>query len=228
MENKNGRGIFLGVVSVATLIVAIIGATFAYFSASSGTTNDVINGATLDIGAGSLSISVTPVDFEQTAANGRNLVPANITVSTNGVQGALNENCIDGNYTGCHVYDIHATSAAALTDATLTLTMNTSATVKTDWKYIIYTDTSTNNGKTASDLPTGLNGSFAATNPTTVNIIDNGALSSGDSHWYLMIYLADDSAVQNAADDNNAEGSYYGNVQLAAGAGTVQATFTAA
>ena len=29
MENKNGRGIFLGVVSVATLIVAIIGATFA-------------------------------------------------------------------------------------------------------------------------------------------------------------------------------------------------------
>ena len=34
MENKNGNGIFLGVVSVATLVVAIIGATFAYFSAS--------------------------------------------------------------------------------------------------------------------------------------------------------------------------------------------------
>ena len=34
MENKKGSGIFLGVVSVATLVVAIIGATFAYFSAS--------------------------------------------------------------------------------------------------------------------------------------------------------------------------------------------------
>lgn len=36
MENSKGRGIFLGVVSVATLIVAIIGATFAWFSASVG------------------------------------------------------------------------------------------------------------------------------------------------------------------------------------------------
>ena len=42
MENSKGRGIFLGVVSVATLIVAIIGATFAWFSASvSSGENDV-------------------------------------------------------------------------------------------------------------------------------------------------------------------------------------------
>ena len=34
MENKNGQGIFYGVIGVATLVVAIIGATFAYFSAS--------------------------------------------------------------------------------------------------------------------------------------------------------------------------------------------------
>lgn len=34
MENRRGSGIFLGVVGVATLVVAIIGATFAYFSAS--------------------------------------------------------------------------------------------------------------------------------------------------------------------------------------------------
>ena len=35
MEN-NGRGIFYGVIGVATLVVAIIGATFAYFSAQAG------------------------------------------------------------------------------------------------------------------------------------------------------------------------------------------------
>ena len=34
MENKKGNGIFLGVIGVATLIVAIIGATFKYFSAN--------------------------------------------------------------------------------------------------------------------------------------------------------------------------------------------------
>ena len=34
MENGKGNAIFLGIVSIATLIVAIIGATFAYFSAT--------------------------------------------------------------------------------------------------------------------------------------------------------------------------------------------------
>ena len=38
MENNNGKGIFYGVIGVATLVVAIIGATFAYFaSATNGT-----------------------------------------------------------------------------------------------------------------------------------------------------------------------------------------------
>ena len=33
-ENRKGPGIFYAVVGVATLVVAIIGATFAFFSAS--------------------------------------------------------------------------------------------------------------------------------------------------------------------------------------------------
>ena len=42
MEENKSKGIFLGVVGVATLIVAIIGATFAYFVASaSGNANAV-------------------------------------------------------------------------------------------------------------------------------------------------------------------------------------------
>ena len=32
-ENRKGTGVFYAVVGVATLVVAIIGATFAYFSA---------------------------------------------------------------------------------------------------------------------------------------------------------------------------------------------------
>ena len=40
MEN-NGRGIFYGVIGVATLVVAIIGATFAYFSAQAGSQEEI-------------------------------------------------------------------------------------------------------------------------------------------------------------------------------------------
>lgn len=43
MENRRGNEIFLGVVGVATLLVAIIGATFAYFSASAQSANEAIN-----------------------------------------------------------------------------------------------------------------------------------------------------------------------------------------
>jgi len=42
MENNNGRGVFYGVIGVATLIVAIIGATFAYFSAQTNTDTNAI------------------------------------------------------------------------------------------------------------------------------------------------------------------------------------------
>ena len=64
MENKNGQGIFYGVIGVATLVVAIIGATFAYFNAAA-TTNYVnnIEGGTLNLTGSALSISVTPRQF---------------------------------------------------------------------------------------------------------------------------------------------------------------------
>ena len=49
MENNNrnnGRGIFYGVIGVATLVVAIIGATFAYFSAQVTGINNMETGST--------------------------------------------------------------------------------------------------------------------------------------------------------------------------------------
>lgn len=58
MENRKGNGIFLGIVSVATLIVAIIGATFAFFSA---TTQSDPNAVNLQAYEYSLSMSVNPV-----------------------------------------------------------------------------------------------------------------------------------------------------------------------
>lgn len=57
MENKNGKGIFLGVVSVATLVVAIIGATFAFFSASTSGNNGSIDFGSTQLGDNVLTLT---------------------------------------------------------------------------------------------------------------------------------------------------------------------------
>ena len=70
MENKKGNGIFLGIVSVATLIVAIIGATFAYFSASTISNNGAISATAYEY---NLTLSVSPIYPEGASA----LIPMN-------------------------------------------------------------------------------------------------------------------------------------------------------
>ena len=50
-QKNNGRGIFYGVIGVATLVVAIIGATFAYFTATAtNATNITGNMASVSFG----------------------------------------------------------------------------------------------------------------------------------------------------------------------------------
>ena len=45
MDNKNGQGIFYGVIGVATLVVAIVGATFSFFSATANSNIDALTAA---------------------------------------------------------------------------------------------------------------------------------------------------------------------------------------
>ena len=63
-QRNNGKGIFYGVIGVATLIVAIIGATFAYFTASQ-TNNNKIKGNAATISFGLNVRKVTTVDETQ-------------------------------------------------------------------------------------------------------------------------------------------------------------------
>ena len=53
-ENK-GQTIFLSVIGIATLLVAIIGATFAYFTTSMGGTQGTVKATTAKIGAASFT-----------------------------------------------------------------------------------------------------------------------------------------------------------------------------
>lgn len=84
MENKKGNEIFLGVVGVATLLVAIIGATFAYFSASAQSDNEAINTSSTVLQLGydddpsKLSTSLIPTadDFALMAGTNENWIAA--------------------------------------------------------------------------------------------------------------------------------------------------------
>jgi len=80
-NNRKGPGIFYAVVGVATLVVAIIGATFAFFSASASDP-DTIQGTTAS--AGGLDLSVTPITDTNTDLIPLNLI-LNSTASDKGV-----------------------------------------------------------------------------------------------------------------------------------------------
>lgn len=49
-NSNNGRGVFYGVIGVATLIVTIIGATFAYFSATANSATNAVTAQSAQIG----------------------------------------------------------------------------------------------------------------------------------------------------------------------------------
>ena len=102
-NNNNGRGIFYGVIGVATLIVAMIGATFAYFSAEATTGPEAIaaNATTITL---ELSNQVTtgikrnliPVDETQTGfATGGYVGIAAGDTSGDGKNDPKQANCID-------------------------------------------------------------------------------------------------------------------------------------
>ena len=119
-QKNNGRGIFYGVIGVATLVVAIIGATFAYFTATASN-NNVITGnmATINFG-----LSVKKVTNADELRKGmipmsNNMVEAAVSKQSNGA-------CLDDNGNAvCQVYEITVTNtgtASLFLDGYVTLT----------------------------------------------------------------------------------------------------------
>lgn len=139
MENSKGRGIFLGVVSVATLIVAIIGATFAWFSASVGSGKNDVN-----LTAYQFDAKLTVERVFPTAENASKkiipFVPDKVLREgqgdkTNNMNYALNEatnKCVDSSgYLVCSLYKITVTnngSNAIELDGTVTTIEETTST----------------------------------------------------------------------------------------------------
>ena len=161
-ENRKGPGIFYAVVGVATLVVAIIGATFAYFSASATGGTGAITGQTADVGSTALSVSTTRYTWDDTGVTNDNLVPAvidesHLTSGENSVANALSKKCVSDGYTGCHVWKIEVNSAEAIDISSVKLNLSVTANDATqghanldNWKYVLFTGTEGTNTLTAT------------------------------------------------------------------------------
>lgn len=109
-QKNNGRGIFYGVIGVATLVVAIIGATFAYFTATASN-NTTITGNMATVTFGLEVKKVTTADEKKGG-----MIPMSNTM----VEAALNGTdadadnpkiCVDDNGNAvCQVYKISITN----------------------------------------------------------------------------------------------------------------------
>lgn len=216
-NNRKGPGVFYAVVGVATLVVAIIGATFAYFSASASSDSD-ITGGTLDIATG-FDLEVVRVNKDENVSSD-DIVPTDLTSSLTDINTALTAKCVADGYTGCHVYKITASSNQDLETANINLTLTqTGATKLDEWKYVVYRGTD----NTATTLVDGLSGNF---NLTSTDIHKNGKVTGGTAEvYYLMVYLHDDDTAQNETGETFATGSYSGTVEFLAAGGHVKATF---
>ena len=239
MENKNGQGIFYGVIGVATLVVAIIGATFAYFSASASTNAGDIKGTTLGGSGGVLGLQVQKVDFGATGATSNDLVPTNIN-NQKTIQNAINAKCVasaDGStgdsvtvYTGCHLYTIHATSSSAVNGATLNLSSLTvtvpSGGDATKWQYALFEATGDVGTYSISSM---INSTPAGFPSSPVTLINGQNLEAGYDHtFYLLVYVQNEATSQNAGDSHDVTGTYNGTVTFTTAEGSeVQATFSA-
>ena len=219
MENSKGRGIFLGVVSVATLIVAIIGATFAWFSASVGSGENDVN-----LTAYQFDADLTVERVFPTAENASKkiipFVPDKVLREgqgdeTNNMNYALNEatdKCVDSSgYLVCSLYKITVTnngSDAIELDGTVT-TMETTPTEKGttltangDLKaqIISYADgkyTYTHNLSKALALPNTVSGSGKLImDPATLTV--GATPGANTAELYVLVWLNDTTENQSS------------------------------
>lgn len=219
MENSKGRGIFLGVVSVATLIVAIIGATFAWFSASVGSGENDVN-----LTAYQFDAKLTVERVFPTAENAsRKIIPfvpdkvlrEGLENETNNMNYALNEatdKCVDSSgYLVCSLYKITVTNngsdpieldGTVTTIETTPTETGTTLTANGDLKaqIISYADgkyTYTHNLSKALALPNTASGSGKLImDPATLTV--GATPGANTAELYVLVWLNDSNKNQSS------------------------------
>ena len=198
-NNRKGTGVFYAVVGVATLVVAIIGATFAYFSATA-TNNDTIVGGTAT--GNNIALAVTPIaPVTEAKTRTENMIPMLEENLQKGLTGTGGKSCSDDNgNTVCQVYKGTVTNNGATAvklDATLNLTTEKGtgkgAGENMKWQLI---ESATTEGTVGSMKSQGTAELFAD---------DLSLAASGTKDYYIVVWLLETGVSQDSSD----AGIYY-------------------
>lgn len=217
MDNNKSRGIFLGVLSVATLIVSIIGATFAYFVASANGKENAVQAGTANV-AGTLTLTET-VDYRQ------NMIPVTETLMktsykrTEAATGTGTGRCegysaAGGNtvYNLCSIYQFTVSNSASIAQtiyASLTANTNTFANLK----YCIFEGEA---GTTDTEKVACRN--MPAKGTTDSNVFSELIPATTGTHTYtLVMYINETSEDQTTADSGK---TFTGTISITSGDGS--------
>lgn len=185
MENNNGRGIFYGVMGVATLVVAIVGATFAYFAAST-------NGTAGGVAANSASVAGT-LKFAETPDVRTNMIPTTVDIMKQSFaqsgEGAKAKCKGVSKADGTTVFDLCSTYEYTLTndaDIAQTVYMNFT-TVKnefTNLQYCVY------DGQTTTTAVVECGAVPAVGTPTRISSVN---IESKGTHTYTVVLFVNET-----------------------------------
>jgi len=232
-QKKNKKKLLILTLVLGVILVIAVGGTYAYFSARATNSGSTITGQTLNINGSTLTIAASRLNLNPSPApNSDNLVPANFGVSpteitTTQVNRALTKACVNGGYTGCHVWKIEASTTQNVSNANIRLNLNVdNVTDKNEWSYVVYTGTNSsattivNKGLIITDFPNSL---------TTIDIHNDAALTTTNgATYYVMVYLNNTASVQNdgvTTGTTSETGTYNGSVILEAMGGQVRVNF---
>ena len=171
-QRQGGNGILLGILAVATLLVTITGATFAYFTASvSGSAAVTAQSYKFD-----MTLTVAKVNPSTTPSKGDKLIP----LASTDIATAITNGCIDSNgYAVCNIYELTFTnsgSGSVTLSGSLTPSTNTFSNLK-------YSTTAIGGAKSTLSTGNAISTSAVTTGFTSLTI------PTGTSKMYLMLYI---------------------------------------
>ena len=208
MDNNKSRGIFLGVLSVATLIVSIIGATFAWFVASDSGNEGAAKAGAANV-ANTLTLSETVDDRQNMIPVTEEIMKASYkrTVAATGTGTGRCEGYSEagGNtvYNLCSIYQFTVSNSASIAQtiyASLTANTNTF----TNLKYCIFegeAGTSDTTKGACRNMPTEGN----TDSNIFSEVIPAKEGTTPSTHTYtLVMYINETTGDQTAADSGKA------------------------
>ena len=218
-NNNNGKGIFYGVIGVATLVVAIIGATFAYFAASTNSANNAVSAASSTVSALQLS--------EVKDGIKANLIPIDETNSKfPSVVGLTSTSCKDDNENNiCSTYQFTVTNPNEQAQQVY-FYLEPSSNTFTNLHYTIFKGTPTTynvKGEQVTDGGKAANGAVVVKdtqltlNSTTRISLDNLSQvlpAKGSATYTIVLWIHETGGDQTTSDAGK---SFAGGVRISTG-----------